>query len=137
MTAEPTQAQSGESPKDKFFRLINEYLENELRERSALAPTSLTALKAVEGYDDLDEESKKAVDKLIEQIRPDIEKKAADLLLSETRDKIARTGNIKKLVKAMEKGKKLELKRKKGCIFLQIGTGEPGDELDEFLIAST
>jgi len=139
---EETAPRHQESPRDKFFRLINEYLETELAHRSvAVAPGPVPSPVAIPGlaasYDELDEETKKAIDNFIDKIRPDVEKKAAELLLNEMRDKIARTGDINKIIRMTKKGKKPSLKRKKGCIFLQFGEGTPEDPIEEILIAST
>ena len=133
---------TNETAKDRFFRVISDYLESEMQQRSVLAapgrapmPTAIPAL--ADTYDNLDKEAKEAIDKFMEEINPDIEKKAAELLRNEIRDKIARTGDINKLMSAVKKGKKISLKRKKGCIFLQMGSGDPGDEIEEFMVAST
>jgi len=134
--------QPEESQREKFFRLMNEYLETELGRRSVgVAPGPLPAPVAIPGlapsYDELDEKTKEAIDTFIEEIRPDVEKKAGELLLNEMRDKIARTGDINKIIKMMKKGKKPSLKRKKGCIFVQFGEGTPEDPIEEVMIAST
>lgn len=142
-TSEPTEEQQPEeSQKDKFFRLFNEWMENELGRRSvgaALgpvpAPTAIPAMAA--DYEDLPKETKQAIDKFMETLKPDIEKKAAELLEAEIRDKIAKTGDINKITAAMKKGKKISLKRKRGCIYLQLGSGDPNDKIEEFLIANT
>jgi len=137
-----TAAQPQESQRDKFFRLFNEYLEAELGHRSVgVAPGPAPAPVAIPGlaptYDELDENTKKAIDTFIEEIRPDVQEKAAELLLNEIRDKIARTGDINKIIKMTKKGKKPSVKRKQGCIFLQFGDGTPTSPIEEFLIAST
>jgi len=134
--------QPEESQREKFFRLFNEYLETELGHRSvAVAPGPLPPPVAIPGlaasYDDLDDETKKAIDAFIDEIRPDVQEKAAELLLNEMRDKIARTGDINKIIKMAKKGKKPSIKRKRGCIFVQFGDGTPGDPIEEILIAST
>jgi len=131
-----------ETPRDKFFRLFNEYLEAEMGRHSvAAAPGPLASPTAIPGlaaeYDKLDKDTKKAIDTFMEEMKPEIQKKATDLLTFEIRDKIARSGNINKIMEAMKKKKKISLKRKKGCIFLQLGSGEPNDQIDEFLIANT
>ena len=87
-------------------------------------------------YEDLTEEEKKAVDVFMLQIEEEVQKKATDLLRNEIRDKIAASGNIAKLLK-MAKKKKPKLKRKRGCIFIQMGSGEPNDKIEEMLIGNT
>ena len=142
MSENPTPAPE-ENQRDKFFRLFNEFLESELRGRSVAAapggplpsPTAIPGLAAE--YDKLDKDTKKAIDTFMEEMKPEIQKKATDLLTFEIRDKIARTGNINKIMEAMKKGKKIKVKRKKGCIYLQMGSGEPNDQIEEFLIANT
>jgi hypothetical protein len=88
-------------------------------------------------YVDLDPEAKKAVDEFIETLKPDIEQKAVALITAEIRDRVARTGNITRIKQLLKKGKKPTVKRKKGCIFIQFGTGEPDDEIEEFMVMST
>lgn len=140
---EEGQPERQESERDKFFRLFNEYLESELQGRSVrVAPAgplpSPVAIPGLAGsYEKLDKKTKEAVDKFMDQMMPDIEKKAAELLKNEIRDKIARTGDINKIMEYVKKGKKPKLKRKKGCIFIQFGTGDPDDEIEEFMVAST
>jgi hypothetical protein len=131
-----------ENQKEKFFRLFNEYLESELGRRSVAAvpgpvtsPVAVPALAA--SYEELDKKTKTAIDSFMDQMRPDIEKKAVELLKNEVRDKIARIGNINKIIKAVKAGKKPSLKRKKGCIYLQLGSGDPNDQIEEFIIATT
>ncbi|GAI38559.1 unnamed protein product, partial [marine sediment metagenome] len=135
-------SETPENPKEKFFRLFNEYLEGELGRRSVVAvPGPVTSPVAVPGlavsYEELDKKTKAVIDKFMDQMRPDIEKKAVELLKNEVRDKIARTGNINKIIKAVKAGKKPSLKRKKGCIYLQLGSGDPNDQIEEFIIATT
>lgn len=130
------------SDKDKFFKNMNLYLEQEMGRRSVVAvPGPVPSPVAIPGlaadYDKLDKETKKAIDKFIDEIEPDVQKKAVELLRNEIRDKVARTGNINKLLEYLKKGKKPSLKRKKGCIFIQFGTGDPNDQIEEFLVAST
>jgi hypothetical protein len=88
-------------------------------------------------YDELDEGSKKIVDAFMEKIRPEIEEKAKALLTAEIRDRIVRKADFVHIDKLLKKGQKISLKRKKGCIFAQFGSGEPEDPIDEFLLAST
>lgn len=136
------ESQPQEPQREKFFRLFNEYLETELGHRSVAvapgpAPLPVAVPSLAASYDELDEKTKKAIDTFIDEIRPDVQEKAAELLLNEIRDKIARTGDINKIIKMMKKGKKGKLKRKKGCIFLQFGEGTPEDPIEEVMIAST
>lgn len=88
-------------------------------------------------YEELDDGAKKIVDAFMEQIRPEIEEKARALLTAEIRDRIVRKADFADLGKLLKKGKKISLKRKKGCIFAQFGTGEPEDPIEEILLAST
>jgi len=134
--------QPQESQQEKFFRLFNEYLETELGHRSVAvapgpAPLPVAVPSLAPSYDELDEETKKAIDMFIDVIRPDVQEKAVELLLNEVRDKIARTGDINRIIKMTKKGKKPSLKRKKGCIFVQFGEGTPEDPIEEVMIAST
>jgi len=98
---------------------------------------SMAAIPRDIDYEDLDDASKKIVDAFMEQMRPEIEEKAKALLTAEIRDRIVKKADLAGLGKALRKGKKLSLKRKRGCIFVQFGTGEPDDPIDEFLLAST
>lgn len=140
---EPTQLETGQpNEKEKFFKNLNTWLERELQDRGVVAPPSMPVstfprTTIAENYESLDTEGKKTVDTLMDQLKPDIEAKAIELLTNEIRDKIARSGDIKKLQEAATKGKKMEVKRKKGCIFIQLGTGTPTDPIEEFLIANT
>jgi len=123
-----------ESQREKFFKNLNTWLEGEIQNRGvATTPTSASP----ENYEGLTEENRKAVDSFMEQLKPDIQAKAVELLTSEIRDKIARSGDLKKIQEAAKKGKPVEIKRKKGCIFLQIGSGGPTDPIEELLIANT
>jgi len=88
-------------------------------------------------YVDLDPEAKKTIDEFVETLKPDIEQKAVALITAELKDRVARTGNITRIKQLLKKGKKPTLKRKKGCIFVQFGTGEPDDEIEEFMVMST
>ena len=88
-------------------------------------------------YVDLKPEEKQIVDEVMEQLKPDIEEKAKALLTAEIRDRIVRYGNLSELKAKLKKGKKFFVKRKKGCIFIQFGTGDPEDPIEEFLVAST
>ena len=88
-------------------------------------------------YDDLAPNQKAIVDAVIEKLTPDIEEKAVNLLKLEIRDRLVKRGEWANLERLLKKGKVPKIKRKKGCIFLQFGTGEPDDPIDEFMIAST
>jgi hypothetical protein len=130
------------SEKEKFWKNMNAYLEKQMQERGVISPILHgpvvgPATKIVENYDELDAEGKKAVDALMDELKPDIDAKAKDLLYSEVRDKIVRSGDIKKLQEYVKKGQKGSIKRKKGCIFVQFGTGDPDDEIHEFNVAAT
>lgn len=127
-----------QSEKDKFYHNINAYLEQEMQRRGVnLPPAGVIEIPGAKNYDELDEKGKKAVDALMEELKSDIEQKAGELLFAEIRDKIVRSGDIKKLEGYVKKGKKPRVKRKDGCIFIQFGTGDPSDEIHEFLVAST
>lgn len=105
-----------------------------------MANSGLTSLLGVSrdiSYEELDDASKKVVDALMEQLKPEIEEKATALLTAEIRDRIVRKANIVDVGKALQKKKTVSLKRKKGCIFVQFGSGEPEDPIEELLIAST
>lgn len=88
-------------------------------------------------YDELSPEDQKLVDALMEKVAPEIEEKAKVLLAAEIKDRIVRHGDFVSLGKMLKKGKKLSIKRKKGCIFIQFGTGDAEDPIEEFLVAST
>lgn len=88
-------------------------------------------------YSELKPDEKEVVDAIMERLKPEIEEKAKALLTIETRDRIVKQGDFKALSKILMKGKKSFLKRKKGCIFIQFGTGEADDPIEEFMIAST
>ena len=107
---------------------------NSLMNRGGL---SMASLPRDIDYEDLDDSSKRIVDAFMEQLRPEIEEKAKALLTAEIRDRIVRKANLADIGRSLKKGKKLSLKRKRGCIFAQFGTGEPEDEIDEVLLAST
>lgn len=95
---------------------------------------SLRAMPRQIEYEDLPQEDKAVVDALMEKLKPDIEEKAAAILAAEIRDRLVRQGDIVSMEKLLKKGKKPHIKRKKGCIFLQFGSGEA---IEEFLVAST
>jgi hypothetical protein len=123
-----------EDEKAKFWKNMNAYLEKQITDRGVTAtPNAINP----ESYDDLPEEGKKAVDALMEELKPDIKAKAEDLLFAEIRDKIARSGDLKKLQEYAAKGQNPSIKRKKGCIFIQYGSGAPNDEIHEFNVATT
>jgi len=84
-------------------------------------------------------EIKKEVDKFVDtELTPQIKEVAVDLLKEEVRDKLYRDQSaIAKIREAVKKHKKVLIKRKRGCIYLQFGTGTPKDPIDEVLIAST
>lgn len=104
---------------------------------------SLTSRISLQGmprdieYSDLEQKDKETVDLMMEKLKPDIEAKAKALLTAEVRDRIVRRGDMIQLRVLLKRDKKLALKRKKGCIFLQFGTGDADDPIEEFLIAST
>lgn len=87
-------------------------------------------------YDQLPLEERTIVDSIMESLKPEIEEKAKELLYYETRDRIVKLGDLEKL-RVIKKKKKVSLKRKKGCIYIQFGSGEPDDPIEEFLVAST
>lgn len=107
---------------------------NSLMNRGGLSMASLP--RDIE-YEDLDDASKKIVDAFMEQLRPEIEEKATALLTAEIRERIVKKADLIQIGKALKKKKKTFLKRKRGCIFVQFGTGEPDDAIDEFMLAST
>jgi len=75
---------------------------------------------------------------LDKELMPQLKDVAVDLFKEEIRDKLE--GNpsaIAKLREAVKKHKEVLIKRKRGCIYIQLGTGTPKDPIDEILIAST
>jgi hypothetical protein len=113
---------------DQFGQL----LENAIQRMPMMSQPNLDV-----DYADLGPEEKKIVDEFIDTIDSEINLKAVELIKAELRDKIARRGDVARISKLLRKGKKPYLKRKKGCIFVQFGTGEPNDEMEEFLLMST
>lgn len=88
-------------------------------------------------YEELPSQEKDSVDTIMESLRPEIESKAKELLFYETRDRIVKCGDLLRLLKEVKGKRKVSLKRKKGCIYIQFGTGEPSDPIEEYLVAST
>lgn len=84
-------------------------------------------------------ETKKEVNAFLEkELMPKIKEVAVDLLKEEIRDKLERDPSaIAKVREALKKHKDVLIKRKRGCIYIQFGTGTPIDPIDEVLIAST
>jgi len=82
---------------------------------------------------------KKEVDGFLEkELMPQVKEVAVDLLKEEIRDKLERDPSaIAKLREAVKQHKEVLIKRKRGCIYIQCGTGTPKDPIDEILIAST
>jgi len=82
---------------------------------------------------------KNEVDSFLEkELMPQIKEVAVDLLKEEIRTKLESDPSaIAKLREAVKKCKEVLIKRKRGCIFIQLGTGTPKDPIDEILIAST
>jgi hypothetical protein len=115
-------------------RDVSQAIESLLSSRN-IAPIFQGA-SIVDSYAELDPDSKQIVDEFVETLKPDIEQKATALITAELRDRVARTGDIARIKKLLKKGKKPSLKRKKGCIYVQFGTGDPDDEIEEFLLMS-
>lgn len=83
-------------------------------------------------------EVKKKVNDFLGKLMPQLQNVAVDLLKEEIRDKLERDPSaIAKLEEAVKKSKDILIKRKRGCIYIQCGTGTPKDPIDEILIAST
>jgi hypothetical protein len=112
---------------DIFSRALNGILRN--------IPTS--GLSSEMHYEDLDPKTKKTVDIFVEQLEPEIEAKAKDLMRAEIRDRIVKIGNIHEIEQLVKRGKKPVLMRKRGCIFIQFGSGAAYDEIEEFMVASS
>jgi len=96
-------------------------------------------IRPVTSYAEATQEVKKEVDSFLEkELMPQIKEVAVDLLKEEIRTKLESDPSaIVKLREAVEKHKEILIKRKRGCIYLQFGTGTPKDPMDEVLIAST
>ena len=84
-------------------------------------------------------EVKKEVDSFLEkELGPQIKEVAVDLLKEEIRQKLETDPlAMAKLREAVKQHKEVLVKRKRGCIYIQCGTGTPKDPIDEVLIAST
>jgi hypothetical protein len=100
------------------------------------AGITLGPKRAIE-YEDLDEEGKKIIDATLSSLDEELTQKAKIMLAAEIKDRLARYGDMAMLSKMLKKKKHVYLKRKIGCLYLQFGTGEAEDPIDEFLIAST
>jgi len=85
------------------------------------------------------EEEEKLIKDFMGLMDEEIEKYAKDLICAELRDQILKRGPeaFPIIREALKKGKKPALKRKKGCIYLQFGSGSPEDPIEEILILRT
>lgn len=88
-------------------------------------------------YADLDANAKSLIDETIERLKPELQKKADALITAEIRDRLAKYADLKHLSKMLAKNKTVSLKRKKGCIYLQFGQGEPDDPIEEYVVMMT
>lgn len=88
-------------------------------------------------YEELPLQDRKTIDAFVEQLEPEIEAKSKDLMRAEIRDRVVKMGNISEIERLLRRGKKPHLMRKRGCIYIQFGTGAPYDEIEEFMVASS
>jgi len=120
---------------ERFNQLIDQILGPAIS-GGPVTPMPMISFPRTEDYNDLPVEDKKVIDAFMEELKPEIQAKSVALMTEELKDRLARAGTaqIKKLT---QHKKKASLKRKRGCLYLQFGTGEPDDPIDEFLVAST
>ena len=82
-------------------------------------------------------EQRQTVNDFMDALEPEIEAKAKDMLRSEIRDRLIRRGDFELIERNLRKGRQPQVKRKHGCLFIQFGSGEADDPIEEFMVAST
>lgn len=135
--AEPQPAEIIPSPQSPNLAQLGPALLGAVEEVMSRTGVTLASFPRDVTYEELPEAERKIVDGVMELLVPEIEEKAKILLTEEIRDRLVRKASLVDMAKLLKKGKKPRIKRKKGCIFIQFGTGEPKDPIEEFLVAST
>jgi len=117
---------------ERYIRAAERFVEMfEQRFPEFVAPTAPVKARK------LTKEEEKVVEEFMQSLDPEIKALAEDLVREEIKDKLRSGYKIDVLKRAVKEKKKPKLKRKRGCIFLQIGEGTPTDPIDEIMIAST
>lgn len=116
---------------EQFVRIF----ETIMRRMGATLP-GFSALPVGREYPTPTKEEETLIKDFMTLMDEEIEKYAKDLIRAELRDQILKRGPEAYPIirEALKKGKKPGLKRKKGCIYLQFGSGSPEDPIEEILI---
>jgi hypothetical protein len=104
---------------------------------SFVRPFMSAALATDRNPEQLTKEQHQTVTDFMEALEPEIDAKAKDMLTFEIRDRLIRRGDFEIIERNLRLGRKPQLKRKTGCLFIQFGTGEANDPIEEFMVATS
>lgn len=100
-------------------------------------PSAVPMLGGIVSAGEPSQEDIGVVDAFMENLEPEIKEIAVAMIREEIRDKLLLGGHAKKIKEALTKKRRAKIKRKKGCVFLELGEGTPTDPTDSIMVWST